>query len=215
MRKLSKRINAAMGVAFLAAAGGAAAGISGTGTGADAAVNQATFHMVRSTAAVGANCLNGADAKVTIQSQGPVEVMKVSADHLPKNTDFDFFVIQVPDAKFGISWYQGDLESNGAGQANGTFIGRFSIETFAVAPGVAPAPQVFNSQPFPDAAQNPAFNPVQMYHLGLWFNSPRDAATAGCGATVTPFNGEHNAGVQALSTRNFPAQNGPLHQIQP
>ncbi len=96
MRRLSKRVNAAMGVAFLAAA--AAAGISGTG--ADAAVNQATFHMVRSSAAVGANCLNGADAKVTIQSQGPVEVMKVSADHLPKNTDLDFFVIQVPNAKF-------------------------------------------------------------------------------------------------------------------
>ena len=215
MRKLSKRISAVTGAAFLAA-GGAAAGIAGAGiagAGADAAVNQATFHMVRSATAVSANCLKGADAKVTIQSQGPVEVMKVSASHLPKNTDFDFFVIQVPNAKFGISWYQGDLESNGAGNANGTFIGRFSIETFAVAPGVAPAPQVFTHPPFPDAAQNPAFNPVQMYHLGLWFNSPHDAAAAGCGNTVTPFNGEHNAGVQALSTRNFPDQAGPLRQI--
>ena len=211
MRKLSKRISAVAGAAFLAAGGGAAAGISGTG--ADAAVNQATFHMVRSSAAVGANCLKGADAKVTIQSQGPVEVMKVSADHLPRNTDFDFFVIQVPNAKFGISWYQGDLESNGAGNANGTFIGRFSIETFAVAPGVEKAPQVFNKPPFPDAAQNLAFNPVQMYHLGLWFNSPKDADRAGCGNTVTPFNGEHNAGVQALSTRNFGDQFGPLRQV--
>ena len=105
MPKLSKRISAVMGAAFLAAAGGAAAAGN-----SDAAVNQATFHMVRSSAAVGANCLNGADATVTIQSQGPVEVMKVSADHLPRNTDFDFFVIQVPNPKFGISWYQGDLE---------------------------------------------------------------------------------------------------------
>jgi hypothetical protein len=62
---------------------------------------------------------------------------------------------------------------------------------------VAPAPQVFNSPPFPDAAQNPAFNPVQMYHLGLWFNSPKDAAAVGCPGAITPFNGEHNAGVQA------------------
>jgi hypothetical protein len=54
-----------------------------------------------------------------------------------------------------------------------------------------------------------------MYHLGLWFNSPTDAAAAGCPNTVTPFNGEHNAGVQALSTRNFPDQAGPLSQIQP
>jgi hypothetical protein len=212
MRKISKRISAVAGAAFLAAGGSAAAVMASAG--ADAALTQTSFHMVRSSAAVSANCLIGADAQVTIQSQGPVEVMKVSANHLPKNTDFDFFVIQVPNAKFGISWYQGDLESNSAGNADGTFIGRFSIETFAVAPGVEPAPQVFNKPPFPDAAQNPAFNPVQMYHLGLWFNSPKDAATAGCGATVTPFNGEHNAGVQALSTRNFPDQAGPLRQVQ-
>ncbi len=212
MRKLSKRVTAVAGAALLAAAAGSAA-IGIAGAGADAAVTQTTFHMVRSSAAAGAGCLKGASATVAIQSQGPVEVMRVSADHLPRNTDFDFFVIQVPDAPFGVSWYQGDLESNGAGHASGTFIGRFSIETFAVAPGVAPAPRVFNRPPFPDAAQNPAFGPVQMYHLGLWFNSPKDAAAAGCPGTVTPFNGEHHAGVQALSTRNFPAQAGPLRQI--
>jgi hypothetical protein len=213
MRKLSKRIIAIAGAAFLVAAGGTAAGIASAE--ANAAVNLVTFQMVPSAVAVAANCLQGATASVTIQSQGPVEVMLVSAQHLPPNTDFDFFVIQVPNAPFGISWYQGDLDSNGSGNANGTFIGRFSIETFAVAPGVASAPQVFNNQPFPDASQNPAFNPVQMYHLGLWFNSPTDAAAAGCPNTVTPFNGEHNAGVQALSTRNFPDQAGPLSQIQP
>ena len=210
MRKLSKRISAVAGAACLAAGGGAAALM--TSAGADAAVNQTSFHMVRSQASVGANCLKGADAKVTIQSQGPVEVMRVSATHLPKNTDFDFFVIQVPNGPFGISWYQGDLESNGAGNANGTFIGRFSIETFAVAPGAQPAPQVHNG-PFPDATANPPFAPVHTYHLGLWFNSPTDAKAAGCLNTPTPFNGEHNAGVQALSTRNFPDQAGPLRQI--
>jgi hypothetical protein len=168
--------------------------------------------MVRSTAAVKAGCLTGAHANVTIQSLGPVEVMNVSAAGLPPNTDFDLFVIQVPDAPFGISWYQGDLDSNGSGHAHGTFIGRFSIETFAVAPGTAPAPQVFNG-PFPDASVNPPFNPVQIYHLGLWFNSPKDATAAGCPGATTPFNGEHDAGVQALSTRNFPLQSGPLRQV--
>ena len=212
MRRLSKRMIAITGAATFLAAAGTAAGIASAG--ADAAVKHATFHMVRSAAAVGANCLKGANANVTIQSQGPVEVMNVSAHRLPRNTDFDFFVIQVPNAPFGISWYQGDLESDHAGNAHGTFIGRFSIETFAVAPGVAPAPRVFHKPPFPDASQNPAFGPVQMYHLGLWFNSPKDAAAAGCAGTVTPFNGEHHAGVQALSTRNFPDQFGPLRQIQ-
>ena len=68
MPKLSKRISAVMGAAFLAAGGGAAVGMASAS--ADAAVNQATFHMVRSSAAAGANCLKGADAKVTIQSHG-------------------------------------------------------------------------------------------------------------------------------------------------
>jgi hypothetical protein len=199
------------GAAFLAAAG--SAGVLLGGTAADASVTQTTFHMVRSAASVGAKCLIGADAKVTITSEGPVEVMTVSASHLPRDTDFDLFVIQVPNAPFGISWYQGDLESNGSGHARGTFIGRFSDETFAVAPGPAQAPQVFQG-PFPDASVNPAFNPVQMYHLGLWFNSPKDATAAGCAGAITPFNGEHDAGVQALSTRNFPDQAGPLRQIK-
>jgi len=54
---------------------------------------------------------------------------------------------------------------------------------------------------------------VQMYHLGLWFNSPKDAVAAGCAGATTPFNGEHDAGVQALSTRNFRDLAGPLRQI--
>ena len=210
MHRYSKRISAVVGATLLGVAGAATFAISGAA--ANQSIRQTSFQMVRSAAAVGANCLQGAQAKVTIESQGPVEVMKVSARHLPRNTDFDLFVIQVPNGPFGISWYQGDLDSNGKGRADGTFIGRFSIETFAVAPGVAPAPQVFHG-PFPDASQNPAFNPVQMYHLGLWFNSPKDAAAAGCPGATTPFNGEHNAGVQALSTRNFPDQAGPLRQI--
>ena len=81
-----------------------------------------------------------------------------------------------------------------------------------MAPGTAPAPVVFDG-PFPDASLNPAFNPIQMYHLGVWFNSPADAQKAGCAATVTPFNGEHNAGIQVLNTAQFPDDQGPLLQI--
>ena len=120
-------------------------------------------------------------------------------------------MIQAP---FGLAWYQGDIETNKYGVGHQRFIGRFSIETFAVAPGSAPAPSVFNSA-FPDATLNPPFNPIQMYHLGLWFNSPKDAVAAGCAGAVTPFNGPHNAGVQALSTRDAPDQAGPLRKIQP
>ena len=56
--------------------------------------------------------------------------------------------------------------------------------------------------------------PVHQYHLGFWFDSPRAAEKAGCGANVTPFNGEHDAGTQATSTRQFAPDAGPLGRIR-
>jgi hypothetical protein len=172
------------------------------------------FEMVRSTAATNAGCLTDAHARVHIESLGAVEVMNVEVFGLPPNTDFDFFVIQVPDAPFGLSWYQGDIETDRHGRGHGEFIGRFNVETFIVATGVAPAPVVFDKTPFPDVDTNPQTGPVHTYHLGLWFNSPDDAVAAGCPGATTPFNGEHTAGVQALSTRNFEPEEGPLRQVK-
>src|SRR6478735_12617999 len=105
-----------------------------------------------------ATCLPNAKAHVIITPNGATENMHVRATGLPPNTDFDLFVIQVPTAPFGFSWYQGDVETGADGRsATHHFIGRFSIETFAMAPGVAPAPLVFKDQPFPDVGTNPAF----------------------------------------------------------
>lgn len=178
-----------------------------------AASKASDFKMVVSAGA--ATCLPQAKGEVHIRSLGPVEEMKVEVDGLPPKTDFDFFVLQLPTPPFGVSWYQGDIETDNHGHGEQRFVGRFNVETFAVAPGSGPAPQVFNDGPFPDAGTNPAFGPIQMYHLGLWFNAPSDARQAGCAATVTPFNGEHDAGIQVLNTSNFPNDQGPLRQIQP
>jgi hypothetical protein len=178
------------------------------------AAEREQFNMVRSPAlSTFPNFAPNARAIVDITSIGPVEIMDVFCSGLPPNTDFDFFVIQVPNAPFGLAWYQGDIESGPKGNASGEFIGRFSVETFIVAPGVAPAPITFPSAPFPSVAQNPKTGPVQLYHLGLWFNNPADAVKAGGPGTVTPFNGEHNAGVQLLNTSNFPINAGPLIKI--
>jgi hypothetical protein len=175
-----------------------------------------TFDMVVSNGA--STCLPHATARVQVVTNGTFEDMFIYATGLPPGTDFDFFVIQVPNAPFGLSWYQGDVKTDGVGEAFQLFRGRFSVETFIIAPGVAPAPHVFNDQPFPDASLNPETfgpdgktpGPVQTHHLGLWFNSPVDAFKAGCAPTVTPFNGEHNAGIQVLNTSNFPDTQGPL-----
>ena len=170
------------------------------------------FDMVVSAGAK--TCLPNASASVTIQPSGSVQVMDVSIQGLPPNTDFAFFVLQVPKAPFGVSWYQGDITTDKHGRGHQQFIGIFGIETFTVAPGSAPAPVVF-SGPFPNASLNPSFNPIQMYHLGLWFDSPQAASAAGCPATVTPFNGQHNAGIQALNTSNFADDHGPLRDVDP
>ena len=175
------------------------------------------FEMVRSAAAENGNCLCDAHADVRVISLGPVELMNVDVKGLPPNTEFDFFVIQLPNAPFGLAWYQGDIETDDNGEGHQLFIGRFNIETFIVAqpPGGQPAPVVHDQPPFPDASSNPATEPIHTYHLGLWFNSPQDAVAAGCPGATTRFNGEHNAGIQALSTRNFQDLEGPLRQLNP
>jgi len=184
-------------------------------TAALGAPDNISFPMVRSSAAIAAGCLPAASGRVTVHSLGPIEFMHVEVIGLPANKDFDFFVIQLPNKPFGLSWYQGDINTSSNGRGVGDFIGRFSIETFIVAPGSGPAPVVFTKTPFPDAGSNPATNPIHTYHLGLWFNSPADADAAGCGDTVTPFNGTHTAGIQALSTRTFPDLHGPLRNLVP
>src|SRR5215218_6090500 len=160
-----------------------------------------SFKMVRSQAAVDNECLKGAKANVDVTTT-PTDnqIMDVTLNHAPKNTEFELFITQQPNAPFGISWYQADFDTNDNGFGEVRARGIFSEELFAVAPGSVAAPQVDAK----DAATNPAFDPVHTYHLGLWFSTPEDAQAAGCPGTVTPFDGGgHNAGVQAFSTRNF------------
>jgi hypothetical protein len=166
--------------------------------------------MLPSKSAIANHCLQGADANVKITSVGENLIMDVTLNKMPKNTAFTLFVIQVPNAPFGVSWYQGDIETDSNGHGEGRFIGIFSEEVFAVAPGSAPAPQVDDQ----DALVNPPFKPVHTFHLGVWFADPEEAEDAGCSETVTPFDGDHEAGIQALSTRQFPDDQGPLGKIQ-
>jgi hypothetical protein len=186
--------------------------VAGFGGNVVAAELSTTFTMVGSAGV--AVCLPDARGKVTVSTVGVVDNMHVEVQGLPANTDFDFFVIQVPTSPFGMAWYQGDIETDGKGKGVGDFTGRFSQETFVVAPGSATAP-VIHSGTFPDASSNPATAPVHMYHVGLWFNSPTDAQNAGCSNAVTPFNGDHTAGIQVLNTSNFDNDKGPLRRFNP
>jgi hypothetical protein len=176
---------------------------------------QFEFGMVRSSAAEAAKCLPKAEGDVKVTELGPVEILDLKVEHLAPNTTYSFFVLQVPDKPFGIGWYNGEIETNSAGIGHQRFIGRFNDETFAIAQDSAPAPVVHSDAPFPDADKNPAFAPVHTFHLGLWFSDPQDAAKAGCGAAVTPFDGDHVAGIQVLSTKQFKPDQGPLRKVSP
>ncbi len=186
-------------------------GVAGA-TAMGASKNDTTsFSMVRSAAAEKAGCLPHASARVFVHSTGPVEVMTALVSGLPANTDFDFFVIQVPNTPFGLAWYQGDIETHDGGFGTGVFVGRFSIETFIVATGNAPAPVVHDG-PFPDASLNPITAPVHTYHLGLWFNSPADAVKAGCrvrsprSTATTPRASRSSARVTPPTTKGHSAR---------
>jgi hypothetical protein len=168
------------------------------------------FKMVRSESAAavkGGNCLKGAsaDVKVTDAGQGN-QNLYVTLNKAAKNTEFTVFVLQRPNSPFGVSWYQGDIATDNKGHGMGHFIGIFNEEVFAISPGAVKPPQVDKQ----DAKKGVKFAPVHTFHLGVWFADPKDAAKAGCSNTVTPFDGDHVAGIQALSTRTFGALTGPL-----
>ena len=169
------------------------------------------FDMAVSAAAAG--CLSNARGHVTIRDVGNNnQRMQIRVNGLPPRTEFAFFVLQTPTGPFGMSWYQGDIVTDDTGSGSQQFFGIFSRELFVFAPATRAAPQTDSF----DAVTNPVTAPVHTYHLGLWFSDPADAAAAGCPSTVTPFEGNHQAGIQVLNTSNFgtEAAGGPLGQFE-
>ncbi len=98
------RVVLAIGAALLMAALFAAAAF---------AVDSTSFKMVRSQAAVAGDCLKGAKANVDITTTATDnQIMDVTVNNAPKNTELELFVTQQPNSPFGISWYQADFETN-------------------------------------------------------------------------------------------------------
>jgi hypothetical protein len=150
------------------------------------------------------SCLPHAGGRVTIIPGSQNDTMEVSIFGMPAHADFDLFVIQQPNKPFGVSWYQSDVNADGHGFGHATVRGVFDVETFSVSP----------------AGSNTPFAPTHQYHLGLWFNDFNLPYHLGCEPNgpgtqpiVTPFNGEQNAGIQALNTAEFPDAAGPLSHV--
>src|SRR6202047_2639501 len=88
-------------------------------------------------------CLPEAHGTVIDHTFGNVENLEVIVRDLPPNTDFVLFVIQVPNAPFGLAWYNGDILTDDTGTGVINVVGRFNIGTFIVSLGAVPSPNVF------------------------------------------------------------------------
>jgi hypothetical protein len=132
------------------------------------------------------------------------DVLFITAHHLKPNTGFDVFTTQKTNllasgaidpafTNFGLAWYQSDLQSDQNGDAE------VAIKTILL-------DQIFGFDPAVSLA------PVNTFHLGFWFNNPKDAASCGFDVThPTPFNGEHRAGPNAMmSVPDIQTALGPL-----
>ena len=192
---------------MIAASGVVAAALSLTATAGAAAhapartaASSFSFALKPSSSAISA-CLPKAGGHVTITPGTLNDTMTVSLHGMPANAGFDLFVIQQPTAPFGVSWYQTDIQANSNGFGSATVKGVFDSETFSLSLG-----------------GTATFSPTHQYHLGVWFNDPSVPFNLGCepGATaptVTPFNGEQNAGIQVVNTAQFPVNAGPLSHV--
>jgi hypothetical protein len=199
-KAVTSAVSLALGALFIGASMSAAA----------APPEELKFDMAVADAAKA--CLSEAKAHVTVRdTSGGNQRMDVHVEGLPPDTEFSVFVLQVPTGPFGMSWYQGDIVTDKKGRGNEEFRGIFSSELFVFAPAVRDAPQTDRF----DALTNPATPPVHTYHLGLWFSNTADAEAAGCPGTPTPFEGNHQAGIQVFNTSNFgkEAATGPLSQF--
>ena len=178
--------------------------------------NSTTFTFPLTVSPGAATCLPNAKGVVIDHTFGNVENLNVTVSGLPANTDFVLFIIQVPNAPFGLAWYNGDILTDDTGTGVINAVGRFDIGTFIFSMGAVPSRNVFPSPPavVPNSTTGAVTNgAVQIYHLGIWFNTPEDAAKAGCPATATPFTSDHRAGIQVLNTATFPDNEGPLFHV--
>jgi hypothetical protein len=69
--------------------------------------NSTTFTFPLTVSPGAKNCLRDAEGVVIDHTFGNVENLQVIVHGLPPNTDFVLFIIQVPNAPFGLAWYNG------------------------------------------------------------------------------------------------------------
>jgi hypothetical protein len=182
-------------------------GLSALVLPAAAQVNQITFNLTAQPKFV--NCLGveggpTPTATVTVTRGELHDTLSLKASNIKPKLSFDLFTIQNSNlladgqvdpnfVNFGLAWYQTDVQANGKGDAE------VAINTILL-------DQIFGFDP---ASNLP---PTHTFHVGFWFSDPQTAAACGFDpGDPTPFNGEQNAGPNAMiSLPNATTNLGPL-----
>lgn len=167
-----------------------------------AAPSQASFDLYPNTQFIpclAANPYVKPTVNVVVKRGKLNDEMTLTLRNFKPNLKFDLFTVQrsnqlangqpVPNFPgFGLAWYQSDIEP-----------GTVTIKTILL-------DQIFGFNP------DVNLKPTNTFHVGFWFNDPKDAKACGFDVTKpTPFNGEHKAGPLAFISRPNSATNlGPL-----
>ena len=86
--------------------------------------NSTTFTFPLTVSPGAATCLPNAKGVVIDHTFGNVEYLEIVVSGLPPNTDFVLFVIQVPNAPFGLASYNGDILTDDTGTGVLNVVGR-------------------------------------------------------------------------------------------
>ena len=174
---------------------------------AAAQLNKVTFKLYpnpKFSACLGVPGGPAPEATVTVVRGKQNDTLYISGWNFLPGKSFDLFTIQRTEllanaqtdpnfTNFGQAWYQTDLDTDAYGNFKGT------IKTILL-------DQIFGFDPDANLA------PTQALHVGFWFDSPNDAAACGFNVSKpTPFNGQHQAGPNAMiSLPDATTDLGPL-----
>ena len=142
------------------------------------------FDLVPASAAI-ALCLPNAEAHVTVfprEDVRGVDTLELHAEGLRPNTTFAVFLTQMPVPPFGAVEYIGDFTTNAAGRGS-LHVDAIIDEAFA-----------FN---------NVTGVRIELNHIVFWFADPADDEDCVPGSAPTQFDGDGQAGVAAMSSKNF------------
>ena len=123
------------------------------------------------------------DVRLTTDKVG-FDVFTIRGRHLPPKTDFTTFLLEQAASPFGAAEYIGDFTSDKRGNAYNQF-------------------RLIVQEAFSSTVVNGQRVRVDLNRVGAWFADPKgdDFCLGNNPQTVTPFDGDNEAGVQAFNSR--------------